>query len=142
MRSRRNISDEALDYFLVNNPKLGGFYLLPNIHKRLYNVPGRPFISNSGYCTENISAFLEYHLHPITQKVKSYIKDTNDFLHKLSALPSLPEDIILCTIDVVGQYPNIPHEDWLVAMQKALDLQEDKTVSIDSYWISGVHFEK
>ena len=132
VRDRKDISDETLDYFLVNNPKLGRFYLLPKIHKRLYNVPGRPVISNSGYYTENISAFLEYHLKPISQKVKSYIKDNNDFLRKLDALPSLPEDTILCTIDVVGLYPNIPHEDGLVAMRKALDEREDKTVSTDS----------
>ena len=73
MRNRKDISDKTLDYFLVNNPKLGRFYLLPKIHKRLNNVPGRPVISNSGYYTENISAFLEYHLKPISQKVKSYI---------------------------------------------------------------------
>ena len=84
---------------------------------------------NSGYYTENILTFLEYHLKPIAQKVKSYIKDTNDILRKLDALPSLPEDIILCTIDVVGLYPNIPHEDGLVAMRKVLDAREDKTVS-------------
>ena len=43
----------------------------------------------------------------------------------------MPEDTILCTIDVVGLYPNIPHEDGLVAMRKALDEREDKTVSTD-----------
>ena len=72
VRNRKNISDETLDYFLVNNPKLARFDLLLRIHKRLYNVPGRPVISNSGYCTENISAFLEYHLKPISQKVPSF----------------------------------------------------------------------
>ena len=82
-----DISDSTLDYFLVNNPKLGRFYLLPKIHKRLQNVPGRPVISNSGYYTENISAFLEFHLKPLAQKVKSYIKDTNDFLRKIASLP-------------------------------------------------------
>ena len=111
VRNRKDISDETLDYFLVNNPKLGRFYLLPKIHKRLHNVPGRPVISNSGYYTENMSAFLEYHLKPIAQKIKSYIKDTNDFLRKLDALPSLPEDIVLCTMDVVVLYPNITYEE-------------------------------
>ena len=95
VRNTKDMSDETLDYFLVNNPKLGRFYLLPKIHKRLHNVPGRPVISNSGYYTENMSAFLEYHLKPIAQKIKSYIKDTNDFLRKLDALPSLLVDIIL-----------------------------------------------
>ena len=87
--------------------QLGRFYLLPKIHKRLHNVPGRPVISNSGFFTENISAFLEYHLKPLSQKVKSFIKDTNDFLKKLNELRDLPDDFILCTIDVVGLYPNI-----------------------------------
>ena len=48
----------------------------------------------------------------------------------LDALP-LPENIILCAIDV-GLYPNILHENGLVAIQKALDAQEDKTVSTDA----------
>ena len=87
IRYRRDISNSTLDYFLVNNPKLGRFYLLPKIHKRLQNVPGRPIISNSGYYTENISAFLEFHLKPLAQKVKSYIKYTNDFLRKMASLP-------------------------------------------------------
>ena len=79
-----------------------------------------------------MSAFLEYHLKPIAQKIKSYIIDTNDFLRKLDALPSMTEDIILCTIDVVGLYPNILREVGLVAMRKALDAPEDKIVSTDS----------
>ena len=39
-----NVSNEKLDYFLVNNPKLGRFYLLPKIHERLYDIPRRPII--------------------------------------------------------------------------------------------------
>ena len=70
VRNRKNISDQTLDYFLVNNPELGRFYLLLKIHKRLHNVPGKPVISSSGYYNKNISAFLEYHLKPIAQKIK------------------------------------------------------------------------
>ena len=33
----------------------------------------------------------------------------------------------------MGLYLNIPHEDGLVAMRKAFDTREDKTVSTDSY---------
>ena len=129
LRNRGDISHETLDYFSVNNPKLGRFYLLPKIHKRLHDVPGRPVISNSGFYTENISSFIEYHLKPLAQNVKSYIRDTNDFLSKLASLPPLPDDVILCTIDVVGLYPNILHDEGLIAMRKALDLQKDKRIS-------------
>ena len=118
-----------------NKPKLGRFYLLPKIHKRLHNVPGRPVISNSGFFTENISAFLEYHLKPLSQKVKSFIKDTNDFLKKLNELRDLPDEFILCTIDVVGLYPNIPHKEGLEAIRKALHKRKDQTISTDSLFI-------
>ena len=54
LRNRGDISHETLDYFSVNNPKLGKFYLLPKIHKLLHDLSGRPVISNSKFYTENI----------------------------------------------------------------------------------------
>ena len=132
IRNRGDISDKTLDYFLLNNPKLGRFYLLPKIHKRLHNVPGRPVISNSSYFTENISFFLDFHLEPLTQKVKSYIEDTNDFLKKITNLPPLPDDLTLCTIAAVGLYLNIPPEEGLIAIKRALDTRKNKTISTDS----------
>ena len=68
----------------------------------------------------------------MARKVKSYIKDTNDFLRKIASLPPLPDDIILCTIDVVGLYSNIPHDEGLIALRKSLESWEDKTISTDS----------
>ena len=68
VKNRRDISDETLDYFLVNNPRLGPFYILPKIHKRLHNVPGRPVISNLSNYAENISSFLDFHLRLLAQK--------------------------------------------------------------------------
>ena len=107
-------------------------YLLPNIHKRLHNVSGRPVICNSGFFTKNISVFLEYHLSPLLQKVKSFVKDTNNFLRKLNELRDLLDGFFLYTIDVVGIYPNIPHKEGLEAIRKALDKREDQIISIDS----------
>ena len=109
---------ESIKYFEVKDPKLARFYLLPKIHKRLNNVPDRPVISNCGYYTENISAFFDFYLQPFRQAVKSYIKDKNDYLDKLRSLPKLPDNIILCTADVVGLYPNTPHRKGLSALRK------------------------
>ena len=132
VRDRGDIDEKTLEYLMVNNPRLGRFYLLPKIHKRLNSVPGRPVISNCGFFTENISEFLDFHLQPLAKKVKSYIKDTNHFLQKIHNLGELPEDAILCTVDVVGLYPSIPHEEGLEALREALERQEDKAISTDS----------
>ena len=132
LRNRGELCHETLDYFSVNNPKLGRFYLLTKTQKRLHDVPGRPVISNVGFYTENISSFIEYYLKPLAQNVKSCIRDRNGFLSKSVSLPLLPDDVVLCTIDAVGLYPNIPHDEGLIAMRKVLDLGKGKRISTES----------
>ena len=124
IRLRGDLSSDTLNYFAVEDPKFARFYLLPKINKRLHNVPGRPVISNCGFYTENISSFLDYHLQPIAQKVKSYIKDTILFLNKVKKLRSLPDGAILCTMDVVGLYPNIPHGEGLASLHRLLKTRD------------------
>ena len=106
-------------------------YLLPKIHKRLGNVPGRPVISNCGTPTEKVSEFLDYHLKPVMQSAKSYIKDTSDFLRKLKELGEVPENAILVTADVVGLYPSIPHSDGLEALSVKLEERVDKSIATE-----------
>ena len=132
IRIRGDLSNDTLNYFLTKDPKFARFYLLPKIHKRLHNVPGRPVISNYGFYTENISSFLEHHLQPIAQKVNSCIKDINHFLRKIKSLDQLPEGAILCTINAVGLYPNIPHEESLASLRKFLDARTEKKVTTET----------
>ena len=65
------------------------------------------------------------------RKVKSYIKDTNDFLKKLRDLPDLPEESIICTIDVVGLYHSIPNKEGLRVLS-VLEKRSSKKVSTDT----------
>ena len=66
------------------------------------------------------------------QKVKSYIKDTNHFLNKIKKLGSLPDGAILCTEDVVGLYPNIPHGEGLASLHSLLETRDNKQISSDT----------
>ena len=102
--------------------------LLPKIHKRLYNVPGRSVISNCGTPTEKVSEFLDHHLQPVMKSGKSYVKDTGDFLEKIKSLGRIPEDAFLVTADVVGVYPSIPHDVGLKAIYEKLGERSDKKV--------------
>ena len=117
---RGDLNRNNLDHFLIKDRKFSRFYLLPKIHKRSHNVSGRPVRSNSGYYTENTSSFLDHHLPPLPQAVKSYINDAKKFLKKLLYLPKLPNSIILCNMNVVGLYPNIPHDEGLSTLRKRL----------------------
>ena len=103
---------------MVKDPKFARFYLLPKMNKRLENAAGQPVISSCAFYTENISAFLGFHLQPLAREVKSYIKDTNDFLKNLRSLTNLHNDIILCSVDVASLYSNIPHQEGLSTLHK------------------------
>ena len=54
------------------------------------------------------------------------MKDTNHFLWKIKTLGQLPKGANLCTIDVVGLYPNIPHEEGLTSLRTFLDARTEK----------------
>ena len=59
------MTEKQLKYFTIAHKKaanLGKMYLLPKIHQRLFNVPGRPVTSNCGSPTEKVSEFLGSHL--------------------------------------------------------------------------------
>ena len=51
IRKKGDMKKETIKYFKVKDPKFARFYLLPKMHKRLSNLPGRPAISNCGYYT-------------------------------------------------------------------------------------------
>ena len=110
-----NIDKKTRDYLMVSeDARPGRFYLLPKIHKP--GCPGRPVVSGCSTTTEKISEFVDNKLRPLVPEVESYVKDTNDFLRKLGEIGELPEGTILCTIDVVGLYPHIPHDEGIEAV--------------------------
>ena len=65
------------------------------------------------------------------RSAKSYIKDTGNFLNKLRELGSVPQNALLVTVDVVGLYPSIPHQDGLDALSIKLEQREDKKISTE-----------
>ena len=126
------LSDKEVEYLQARGSKLGRFYMLAKIHKGLSDVVGRPVISNCGTATEHVSEYLDFHLNPLVSKTRSFIKDTNHFLSLLAKLGEIPENALLCTTDVVGLYPNIPHGEGLEAIRKALNTRQNPSISTES----------
>ena len=93
---------------VANNTRSGLFYILPKIHKP--DVPGRPIVSSCGSHTERMSAFVDDALKPLRKHIKSHVRDTQDFLQKISNV-IIKEKSLLVTLDVSALYTNIeePH---------------------------------
>ena len=100
--------------------KLGRFYMLQK-KKACIDVPGRPVISNCRTPTEKISEFVDFHLQPIVGMLLDIIRDTTDFLCRLRVLGDIPQGAIICSLDVVGLYPHIPHDEGLNSMKFTIE---------------------
>ena len=98
------ISSKTRDYLVSDSTRTTRFYKLPKIHKNKIPPPGRPIVSGNGCPTEKISSFVDFFLNPISHKFPSYIKDTNDFLLKISKIGKVPKGSFLFSLYVEGLY--------------------------------------
>ena len=114
-----HINKDTLKYLTPTEPWTAHFYHLPKIHKA--GNPGRPIVSSCGAPTERISEYVHHHLCPLVVQIPSYLRDTTDFLRKLSTLEMLPPGSILVILDVSSLYTNIPHNEGVAACKEALE---------------------
>ncbi|XP_062520431.1 uncharacterized protein LOC134195423 [Corticium candelabrum] len=108
----RNLTRTQFQY--VSRPKehcrTQLFYTLKKIHKDTPEI--RPIVSGCLGPTELISAITDYYLQPILQETQTYLKDTGHILSLLRQ-QEINEHSYLVTIDVVGLYPSIPHDEGI-----------------------------
>ena len=108
--------------------------MLPKIiHKKLCNVLRRPVISNCVTRTEKVSGFLDNQPEPVLREGMSYIKDSNDFIHKIRDLKDIPSDLLLFTVDVAVFYPSITHEAGLQVLKEVLKFRKGKKSSTNDF---------
>ena len=134
LSKKKYISEKEMKYFTYNNKNaanIGKLYFLPKIHKLLFNISGRPVISNCGTPTEKVLENLDFSLKPIMQNGWSYVKDSSDFKNKIKKLGKLSGNITLVTADVVSLYPSIPHEDGLETLRETLVKSEDLKLPVN-----------
>ena len=98
--------------------KTPGLHLPPKRHKE--NNPGRPVISSANCHTSRISEFVDYYLQPEVKKLKSYVKDTTDFIKKIEAIGHVSDDSYLVSLDVRSLYTNIRHKEGTEAVKQKL----------------------
>ena len=124
---KSNLTEKERDYLLNFESKTSNFYGLPKIHK-CKDINDACSISDKNYVelkgteslsfrsivagpkceTHRLSYLIDILLQPYTKHIKSYIKDTTDFLSKLPT--STNPDTLLMSFDVVNLYTNITHD--------------------------------
>lgn len=100
-------TQERIKSSTSQGPRLGSFYLLPNIHE--LGNPGCPTVSGVSTIMEGVSDCMDSVLFPYIMGVNCYLKEIPDFLKKLAAIGKRPANAILASIDVTSLHTNIPH---------------------------------
>lgn len=120
--------------YLKGNPTIRPrrFYLLPKIHKDpdKWSVPhlippGRPIVSDCDSESYKTAEFVDYFLTPISNKHKSYVKDTYDFIDKIKQAV-IPSTAYLFTMDIESLYTNIETETGLQAVKALFHKHPDR----------------
>ena len=121
MKQNNEIDETTYNYLKpTGSERAPRFYTLPKIHKEKRPPPGRPILSGNNSPTEKIAKFLDYFLQPIAKKVNSYIRDSSDFIDKISKIQNITPESLFVTLDVKSLYTNIKHHDGITAIVKAL----------------------
>ncbi|XP_054853995.1 uncharacterized protein LOC129342319, partial [Eublepharis macularius] len=88
---------------------------LPKIHKD--SVPLRPIVSAIGSPTYELARHLADLLQDHIGKTSSYIKDSADFINKISSLKLNPQDILV-SFDVVSLFTKVPVKDTIALINQ------------------------
>ena len=124
-RNSNLLEPKVADNLITNNSRTPRFYTLPKIHKvtkpsKKTKIPGRPVISSVECHSSKISEFVDYHLQPFVQQLKSYVKDTSDYVRKINNIGNVPKNCYLVSMDVRALYTNIPHDEGVSSVQHTL----------------------
>ena len=145
-----NLTGKEVNYLCHFYFKTSGFYGLPKIHKskiicpepyirvlRPADLKFRPIGAGPRCPTSRLSNYVDILIKPFTLHVRSYLRDTIDFLNYLPRTVS--ERTILVSFDVTNLYTNINHdlcvkamEYWISKHPESLNSRFSKEFIIDS----------
>ena len=104
------IDDETYKRVYPCGSRAGVMYGLPKIHKE--GVPVRPIISACGTYNFRLAKYLDQILKPLIPTNNYIIKDTFDFVNKVSKLPNTPNQRMV-SFDVESLFTNIPTQETI-----------------------------
>ena len=133
----KHISKSEHDAMSATDKKPGKLYQLFKVHKKFVEPdlpPARPIISGCGSITENMSLFIDHHTKHLVPLIPSFLQDTPHLLRELEVLKTkgLPQGTFPVSIDVVGLYTNIPHNEGVDSVKRVLNTRKDPEVPTDT----------
>ncbi|CAJ0918391.1 unnamed protein product [Ranitomeya imitator] len=113
----REIRDLVAHYTSTGtiDTKLGEFF-----SETASGYTGRPIVASTVSLLSPLAITLEKFLSPLVPRIKSYLKDTTDFLTSLRNIGRLPINCLLVSMDVNSLYTSIRHRDGIESVMSFL----------------------
>ena len=105
--------------------------MLPKVHNK--GNPGRRVVSSIDCHTIKISKYIDNQLQPHVKELKSYVKDSTDFIRKINSMEKIPDNSILVNMDVRSLYTNIPNKEGIEAVETTLKRKNIGTRIISTF---------
>ncbi|XP_015124857.1 uncharacterized protein LOC107046694 [Diachasma alloeum] len=116
------------------SPRLYG---LPKIHKE--TIPLRPIVSSIGATTYQLARYLTKPLQILVGQNSSHIKNSQDFVNKLSHIQTSPGDLLV-SFDVESLFTNVPIPDTLNIIKKP-HKNPPKLLTLVEHCLTSTYFQ-
>ena len=122
-----------LDEKTANNLNSSGvktaqFRMFPKIHKK--GNPGKTVVSSVNCHITKMSKSIDHVLQPHVKELRSYIKDSIDFIQKINDLERIPENSIFVKVDVRSLNTTIPNNEGIKIVETTLKRKNIATIII------------
>ena len=96
-------------------------------------TPVRLLTSGCNSATEGLSTFVEKKCAPLTQNMRSRIRDTSHMLDIIDKLneDGIPENAVLVSLDIENMFPSIDNKRGMDTIRKRLDNEQDFPLPTD-----------
>ena len=125
LKSSNLLNEKIANDLLSSEAKTQQFEMLPKVHKE--GNPGRPVVSSM------ISKYIDNQFQPHVKELRSYVKDSTDFIRKINSMEKIPDNKILLTMDVRSLYANIPNKKGIDAVETTLKRKNVGTRIISTF---------
>ncbi|XP_039303541.1 uncharacterized protein LOC105205165 [Solenopsis invicta] len=128
---------EIIKYLTPRKSSAPRFYGLPKIYKE--SVPFCPIISNIGRPSYQLARYFTKPLQKLTGHNGSHIKNSIDFVNKITKIKTTTNDILV-SFDAVSLFTNVPVHDTLDIIKKS-DKLPANFVPLIEHCLTSTYFQ-
>ena len=130
-KSSHLLNEKIGNDLLSSEAKTPQFKMLSKVHKE--GNPGRPVVSSIDCHTTKISKYINNQLQQHVKELKSYVKDSTDFIRRTNSMEKIPDSSILVTMNVRSRYIIISNKERIQAVETTLKRKNIGTRIISTY---------